>query len=97
MTSQLRDKNATVIGSSWSGGGGTLGSALHSGSYGAVYVSSAEEELKQHVQELEAELYYIKGVLIEMYNKCPKMTANMDKKKKKNETVECENCGGLLW
>lgn len=93
MTPILHHNNET-----WSGGGGgTLGNIQTNGRYEAVYVSSAEEELKERVQQLEKDLDSIRGMLVELYNKCPKTMVNMGKKKNKEATVECENCGGLLW
>lgn len=68
--------------------------------YDAVYCDSASEELKEHVKRLEGDVNFLRSMLIDIYDKCPKMKRGLSGNKKKvnkDDAVECENCGGLLW
>lgn len=60
----------------------------------------ADDETDKKLKKLEGDIDFLRGMLIDIYSKCPKMTHDFNgdkKKRKKNDAVECENCGGLLW
>lgn len=79
---------------------GTLQPSKTGIQYEAVYADSASEELKEHVKRLEGDVNFLRSMLIDIYDKCPKMKryfSGNKNKVNKDDAVECENCGGLLW
>ena len=54
-----------------------------------------DDKAEKRIAKLENDIDFLRGVITELYNKCPKTSRG--KKKKQDTDIECENCGGLLW
>ena len=59
------------------------------------HIATGHDDISDRVKQLEKDLDFISGMLVELYNKCPK--TKRTKAGDKNTSIECENCGGVLW
>lgn len=102
MTSQSRDKAANKLADIPDGkiiyvkDGPTT---FHSTVQPAVQYHVADDT-DERLKKLEGDINFLRGLVIDLYGKCPKMEREFGygkKKNKKQDDVDCENCGGLLW